>query len=101
MSSESDLYFRQLAVGDMANLAYLIGSRTTHEAVIVDPAWSVDAMLDQAEADDMRVVAALATHYHQDHVGGEIFGHTIEGVARLLERQPMPIHVNTPGSKSA
>jgi len=94
MSETGDLYFRQIAVGEMANFAYLIGSRSTREALLVDPAWSVDALLDQAAADEMRVVGALVTHYHQDHVGGRIFGFDIEGVGRLLEREPVPIHVN-------
>jgi len=89
-----DLYFRQVAVGDMANFAYLIGSRASREALVVDPAWSVDELLDSAEADDMNVVGALVTHYHQDHVGGELFGHEIEGVGRLLERNPVPLYVN-------
>jgi len=94
MSESSDLYFQQLAVGQMANLAYLVGSRSARQAFVVDPAWSVDALLDRAEADGMDVVGALVTHYHQDHVGGSIFGMDIEGVPRLLERKPMPIHVN-------
>jgi glyoxylase-like metal-dependent hydrolase (beta-lactamase superfamily II) len=94
VSTRSDLYFAQIPVGQMANLAYLVGSLTTREALVVDPAWSVDALLDQAEADGMKVVGALVTHYHQDHVGGSIFGMEIEGVARLLERAPMPIYVN-------
>jgi glyoxylase-like metal-dependent hydrolase (beta-lactamase superfamily II) len=94
VSAPSDLYFAQIPVGEMANFAYLIGSRATRECLVVDPAWSVDALLDQAEADGMRVTGALVTHYHQDHVGGSIFGMQIEGVARLLERAPMPIHVN-------
>jgi glyoxylase-like metal-dependent hydrolase (beta-lactamase superfamily II) len=92
--SESDLYFQQIAVGQMANLAYLVGSHSTREALIVDPAWSVDALLDRAEGDGMKVVGALVTHYHQDHVGGSIFGMEIEGVDRLLARQPMPLYVN-------
>ena len=90
----SDLYFRQVAVGRMANLAYLVGSLSSREALLVDPAWSVDALLDQAESDGMKVTGALVTHYHQDHVGGEIFGMSIEGLGRLLERQPVPVHVN-------
>jgi len=94
MSAPSELYFEQIAVGQMANFAYLIGSRSTREALIVDPAWAVDALLDQAESDGMKVVGALVTHYHQDHVGGSIFGMNIEGVDRLLARQPMPIYVN-------
>ena len=94
MSASSDLYFEQVPVGEMANFAYLIGSRATRECLVVDPAWCVDALLDQAESDGMRVTGALVTHYHQDHVGGSIFGLQIEGVARLLERAPIPLHVN-------
>ncbi len=94
MSASSDLYFEQVPVGEMANFAYLIGSRATRECLVVDPAWCVDALLDQAESDGMRVTGALVTHYHQDHVGGSIFGMQIEGVARLLERAPIPLHVN-------
>jgi glyoxylase-like metal-dependent hydrolase (beta-lactamase superfamily II) len=94
MADTSDLYFRQVPVGRMANLAYLVGSRSARQALLVDPAWSVDALLEQAAADDVEVVGALVTHYHQDHVGGSIFGMEIEGIAQLLTREPMPIHVN-------
>ena len=94
MAAASDLVFAQIPVGQMANFAYLVGSRATREALLVDPAWSVDALVDRAEAEGLTVVGALVTHYHQDHVGGRIFGHEIEGVARLLERAPVPIHVN-------
>lgn len=94
MPEERDLYFQQIPVGEMANFAYLIGSQSSGEAVLVDPAWNVDALLDRAERDGMRVTGALVTHYHQDHVGGEIFGMTIEGLDRLLSRAPVPIHVN-------
>lgn len=94
MTEQSDLYFRQVPVGEMANFAYLIGSRSAGEAVLVDPAWKVDALLDTAESDGMRVSGALVTHYHQDHVGGEIFGMSIEGLDRLMTRSPVPIHVN-------
>jgi glyoxylase-like metal-dependent hydrolase (beta-lactamase superfamily II) len=92
--AEDELYFAQIPVGEMANLAYLIGSRSTREALIVDPAWDVDALLDRAEEDGMKVVGALVTHYHQDHVGGDLFGFSIEGLPRLLERSPVPVHVH-------
>ena len=94
MTETSDLYFQQIPVGQMANLSYLVGSKSTREALLVDPAWSVDALLDRAEADGVKVVGALVTHYHQDHVGGSVFGMEIEGLPRLLARQPVPIHVN-------
>jgi len=94
MPAARDLYFHQQLVGEMQNFAYLIGSRSARQAYVVDPAWNVAGLLDQAAKDGVEVVGALVTHYHQDHVGGEIFGHRIEGLARLLELRPMPIHVN-------
>jgi len=35
----------------------------------------------------------VITHYHADHVGGDLMGFPIEGVADLLERTSVPIHV--------
>ncbi|RIK97620.1 MAG: MBL fold metallo-hydrolase [Proteobacteria bacterium] len=93
MSGASDLYFVQQPVGEMANLAYLVGSRSTREALLVDPAWDVASLVARAEDDGVRIVGALATHYHQDHVGGKIFGISIEGLPRLLELHPVPVHV--------
>ncbi|MBK8014423.1 MAG: MBL fold metallo-hydrolase [Deltaproteobacteria bacterium] len=97
MSSEanSDLYFRQVPVGPMANFAYLIGSRTTRDCVIVDPAWEVPKLLELARADDMTVTGALVTHYHPDHVGGGMFGFEVPGgVTELLTHANAKIHVN-------
>jgi glyoxylase-like metal-dependent hydrolase (beta-lactamase superfamily II) len=98
------LYFRQLlsgrdfAVGDglasqMVNFVYAIGDRATGECVLVDPAYAVRELVEIVGADDMRVVGALATHYHPDHVGGSMMGYRIEGVRELLELQGMKIHV--------
>ncbi|MDH4246666.1 MAG: MBL fold metallo-hydrolase [Deltaproteobacteria bacterium] len=89
-----ELYFRQIGVGPMANFVYLIGSTVTREAVLVDPAWDVEALLDVAAQDDMRVVGALVTHTHPDHVGGVFRETRIEGVADLLERRKVKVYVH-------
>jgi glyoxylase-like metal-dependent hydrolase (beta-lactamase superfamily II) len=104
---DAPLYFRQLlagqqvavvhpVAGQMRNFMYLIGDPTTHEALVVDPAWDVGGLISIAEQDDYRVVGALVTHYHQDHVGGSMFGMSIEGLATLLEKTGggVPIYVN-------
>ncbi|HAP77900.1 MAG TPA: MBL fold metallo-hydrolase [Acidimicrobiaceae bacterium] len=98
------LYFRQLlsgrdfAVGDplatqMVNFTYMIGDREAGECVLVDPAYAVNELLDIVEADGMKVVGVLATHFHADHIGGSLMGHQLEGVATLLERCSCPVHV--------
>ena len=43
----------------------------------------------------MTCVGALATHYHPDHVGGDMMGWGIEGISRLLELTPVPVHVQS------
>lgn len=99
------LYFRQLLAGrdfgrrdrvaaQMQNLVYLIGDRDTGEALVVDPAWQVDELVDLVEADGMRLAGALVTHYHPDHIGGTMFGFTVEGLPRLMSRAPCPVHVH-------
>ena len=95
------LYFRQLlsgrdfATGDglarqMVNFVYAVGDRQRGQAVLVDPAYDTGGLLDLLEADGMACTGVLATHYHPDHVGGEMMGMSIEGVSRLLERVSVP-----------
>ena len=103
--SESELYFRQLlagrnlaltdpVAGQMANFMYLLGDPVSRRAVIVDPAWDVGSLLDIARQDDFEIVGALITHYHPDHVGGDLWGVRVEGVTRLLEQVAVPLYVN-------
>ena len=97
-------YFRQLLSGrdfaendpmarQMVNFVYAIGDRQTGDAVLVDPAYDVNGLVDVLEADGMRCSGVLATHYHPDHVGGSMMGFELEGVAALLDRVDVPIHV--------
>jgi hydroxyacylglutathione hydrolase len=104
-SSVTDrLYFRRLLSGrdfatndpiaaQMVNFTYLVGDRSTGDAVVVDPAYSVQEIVDAAAGDGMRIVGALATHYHADHIGGSMMNHPVEGVARLIETEDVPVHV--------
>jgi glyoxylase-like metal-dependent hydrolase (beta-lactamase superfamily II) len=98
------LYFRQLLSGrdfartdpvarQMLNFVYLVGDRETGEAVAIDPAYAPGDVLDVLAADGMRLTGVLATHYHPDHVGGEMMGFSLAGIAELLEQVEVPIHV--------
>jgi glyoxylase-like metal-dependent hydrolase (beta-lactamase superfamily II) len=107
-SAEVDdrLYFRQLlsgrdfAAGDMIaqqmrNFSYLIGDRETGDCVVVDPAYAANDLVDALEADGMHLSGVLATHHHPDHVGGSMMGFELKGLAELLERVSVPVHVNS------
>jgi len=93
--TESDLYFRQIAVGPMANFIYLIGSQRTKQCLVVDPAWDTDALIEFAGRDGMEITGALVSHYHPDHVGGNMGGFRVPGgVAELVGKCNARIHVN-------
>ena len=66
------VYFRQLLAGrdfakndpiarQMVNFVYAIGDRETGEAVLVDPAYAPNELVDVLEADDMTLTGALVT----------------------------------------
>ena len=101
---EQQLYFRQLLSGrdvgtedqvarQMMNFIYLIGDRTTGEAVVIDPAYDPQGIINILEEDEMTLTGVLATHYHPDHVGGDMMGFNISGITDLLNLASVPIHV--------
>ena len=100
-----NIYFRQLLAGkdlamidgvaaQMANFIYLIGDPESRECVVVDPAWDIPGILAAVQADGMNLTGALVTHYHPDHIGGNIFGYSIAGLAELVANCPIKVHVN-------
>ena len=94
MTKQTRIYLRQLQLGPMANYVYLIGDPATHKAVVVDPAWDVAAVLDEAARDGYTIEKILITHYHPDHLGGNFMGQRIEGAAQLLHKIKAKIYVN-------
>jgi len=101
---QAPLYFRQFLAGrdfarddavavQMVNFVYAVGDRRSGEALLVDPAYDIASLLDLLEADGMRCSGVLATHYHPDHVGGDLMGTPVEGIAKLLQSVSVPVHV--------
>jgi glyoxylase-like metal-dependent hydrolase (beta-lactamase superfamily II) len=106
LPSSDRLYFRQLlsgrdfAKGDgiatqMRNFAYLIGDRQTGDCLVVDPAYAAGDLVDALETDGMHLSGVLVTHHHPDHVGGSMMGFELKGLAELMERVNVPVHVNS------
>ena len=98
-------YFRQLLAGrdfavdddvarSMRNFVYALGDRESGEAVLVDPAYRPSELVSIVERDGLRVVGAIATHYHPDHVGGTLTGEQhIAGIAEMQVTSRVPVHV--------
>ncbi|MCC7460671.1 MAG: MBL fold metallo-hydrolase [Proteobacteria bacterium] len=79
------LYFKQLELGPMAKYVYLIGDPATKQALVVDPAWDVQVILDQLAHDGYEMKGMLVTHGHPDH---------INGVEELLNRTNTPVYMH-------
>jgi len=61
---------------------YVWTLRDSRVAAVVDPG-EAQPVLDYLAAENLRLVAILATHHHQDHVGG---------IAELRQRYPVPVY---------
>lgn len=64
------LIFEQVRLGGDRNFGYLLGDRDLKEAVIVDPAYSPEALVERARAQDLTVTHVVNTHGHPDHTNG-------------------------------
>ena len=99
-------YFRQWLAGrdfarddavarQMVNFVYAVGDRETGEALLIDPAYHPGELIDLLASESMTLAGVLATHYHPDHVGGDLVGHEVAGIAQLLEVADVPVHVQS------
>ena len=88
------IYFKQLELGPMQNYVYLLGDPNTHEAAVVDAAWDIDTIVRTAEEDGYRITKDLVTHFHPDHLGGNLMGHQITGAAELVGRMPAKVYIH-------
>ena len=94
MQDEEELIIEQIEIGPMQNFTYIVGSRSTREVVIVDPAWDIQMLLKHIQERDYELTGARVTHYHPDHCGGSFGGHNVDGVAQLLENKPVKVYTH-------
>jgi hydroxyacylglutathione hydrolase len=77
--------FKQFLDDDLGCASYLVGDEHAGVAVVVDPAYHVEPVLAEAERHGVRLVGALETHTHADHVSGH---------GRLALEQGVPIRIH-------
>ena len=60
------------AAKQMNNFIYLVGCASTRECYCFDPAWDPRGIAGICERHKMKLVGAMGTHYHFDHIGGAV-----------------------------
>ena len=64
------MYFKQIMNEGAGCSSYVIASRQSLEAIVVDPAWEIDGYVELAHTRGFKVVMIIDTHVHADHVSG-------------------------------
>jgi glyoxylase-like metal-dependent hydrolase (beta-lactamase superfamily II) len=64
------LIFEQVRVGGDRNFGYLLGDRAAHRAVLIDPSYAPEALVERAAEQGLQVTHIINTHGHPDHVNG-------------------------------
>ena len=80
-----NLILKQMEVGPMENFIYFVGDKGTNEVAVIDPAWDVQFLLEEAKKNNLKIKAALVTHGHFDHTNG---------VEELLKSLDIPVYIN-------
>lgn len=67
--------FEQIRTGGDRNFAYLIGDASTQEAVLIDPSYQPEIVVERAKAQGLKVNLIINTHGHGDHTNGNNTAH--------------------------
>ena len=54
----------------MQNFSYIVEDETTHEAIIIDPSWDLDKIIQIVEDQNLNPKYIVNTHWHDDHTRG-------------------------------
>ena len=64
------LIFEQIRTGGDRNFGYLLGDRDARQAVLIDPSFSPEALVQRAVDQELAVTYIINTHGHEDHING-------------------------------
>ncbi len=62
--------FEQLRTGGDRNFGYLVGDRRAGKAVLVDPSYDPERLVDRARVQNLEITHIINTHGHSDHTNG-------------------------------
>jgi hydroxyacylglutathione hydrolase len=71
-----------LTLGPVATNAYLVGEPVSKNAVVIDPAWDGELLVEEARRRGWHIHELWLTHAHFDHIGG------IAAILRAVQPAP-------------
>lgn len=75
----------QFEIGPMQNYVYFIANPENQESFVVDPAWDVEFIEQEAQKLNLDLKGILITHGHPDHTNG---------IEALLKIHDIPVYVS-------
>ena len=66
------MYFTQHYLDCLSQASYLIGDKTTGQAVVVDPRRDIADYLSDAADHGLRIIGVINTHFHADFLSGHL-----------------------------
>ncbi len=92
MTKPSKIILEQFELGPLQNFLYFIGDPLSKEIAVVDPAWDVDFLVQQAQKLNYKVTSVLLTHGHPDHVNGLAEILSLHNVPAFISRHEATIY---------
>jgi len=81
----------QFRIGPYLNFTYLVADDDGGEAVVIDPSFGIDPVLERIDERRVKVRYILNTHSHQDHIAGNQDVRERTG-AKIVAHKVAPLH---------
>jgi hydroxyacylglutathione hydrolase len=78
--------FKQFLDDDLGCACYLVGDEHAGVAVVVDPPYAIEPVVEETERRGVRLLGVVESHTHADHVSGH---------GRLALEHGVPIHIHS------
>lgn len=88
------MIIKQLCLGSMDNFTYIIGDESSKTAMVIDPAADVEAIIDEAEEANLKIITIFNTHGHFDHTAGNNMLKFKTGAQIVLHKADQYLYAN-------